>query len=117
MRRIGSGADRRHPWWFDFFSSADQQQVDFTKSRGHKAKDVMTHHVITVEPDTSLQDIANLLEQHGIKRVPVVKKGQLVGTVSRSNLVQALATHGLPFFDHVEADEALRQPLRQPLSL
>lgn len=68
----------------------------------------MTHHVITVDPDTSLQAIANLFEQHGIKRVPVVKDGQLVGIVSRANLVQALAIHGLPFFDRLEADETLR---------
>jgi CBS domain-containing protein len=78
------------------------------RSDGRKAKDVMTHHVITVDPDTSLQAIANLFEQHGIKRVPVVKDGQLVGIVSRANLVQALAIHGLPFFDRLEADETLR---------
>ena len=80
-----------------------------TRSHGQKAKDVMTHQVITVDPDASLQEIANLFEKHGIKRVPVVKNGQLVGIVSRANLVQALAIHGLPFFDRLEADEALRE--------
>ena len=79
------------------------------RSHGHKAKDVMTHQVITVDPDASLQEIANLLEKHGIKRVPVVKNGELIGIVSRANLVQALAIHGLPFFERLEADEALRQ--------
>ena len=92
-RRIVSAADRKH----------------LARSHGSKAKDVMTHKVITVDPDASLQVIANLFEQHGIKRVPVVKNGQLVGIVSRSNLVQALAIHGLPFFDRLEADEALRE--------
>jgi CBS-domain-containing membrane protein len=71
----------------------------------------MTHDVITVDPDTPLQEVANLFEQHGIKRVPVVKKERLVGIVSRANLVQALATHGLAFFDRVEADEALREAI------
>ena len=69
----------------------------------------MTHQVITVDPDASLQEIANLFEKHGIKRVPVVKNGRIVGIVSRANLVQALAIHGLPFFDRLEADEALRE--------
>ena len=78
-------------------------------SHGHKAKDVMTHQVITVDPEASLQEIANLFETHGIKRVPVVKNGELIGIVSRANLVQALAIHGLPFFERLEADEALRQ--------
>ena len=92
-RRIGSGAGRKRP----------------ARPHGSKAKDVMTHKVITVDPDASLQAIANLFEKHGIKRVPVVKNGQLVGIVSRANLVQALAIHGLPFFDRLEADEALRE--------
>jgi CBS-domain-containing membrane protein len=81
------------------------------RSHEPKAKDVMTRDVITVDPDTPLQEIANLFEQHGIKRVPVVTKGGLVGIVSRANLVQALATHGLAFFDRVEADEALRESI------
>ena len=92
-RRIGSGAERKRP----------------ARPHGSKAKDVMTHKVITVDPDASLQAIANLFEKHGIKRVPVVKNGELIGIVSRANLVQALAIHGLPFFERIEADEALRQ--------
>jgi len=71
----------------------------------------MTQDVITVDPDTSLQDIANLFEQRGIKRVPVVKEERLVGIVSRANLVQALATHGLAFFERADADEALREAI------
>ena len=92
-RRIGSRAERKRS----------------ATPHGSKAKDVMTHKVITVDPDASLQTIAHLFEKHGIKRVPVVKNGQLVGIVSRANLVQALAIHGLPFFDRLEADEALRE--------
>ncbi len=57
--------------------------------------------VISVSPDTSLQEIANVLEKHGIKRVPVIENGRLVGIVSRANLVQALATRGLAFVDVV----------------
>ena len=68
----------------------------------------MTYQVITVDPDTPLQEIANLFEQHGVKRVPVER---LVGIVNRANLVQALATQGLPFFDRVEADEAVRKAI------
>jgi len=87
MRRVASGAERRRSWWLELFSSAEQQTAEFIKSYGRKAKDMMTREVITVDPDAPLQQIANLLEQHGIKRVPVVKDGQLVGIVSRANLV------------------------------
>ena len=56
-----------------------------------------------------MQEIADLFEKHGIKRVPVIENGRLVGIVSRANLVQALATRGLALVDVAEADEALRK--------
>jgi CBS domain-containing protein len=43
-------------------------------------------------PDTPVGDIATLLERHRIKRVPIVRNGNVVGIVSRANLIQALAT-------------------------
>jgi CBS domain-containing protein len=51
----------------------------------------MTSTVITVTPTASLAEIAKTLEHHRIKRVPVVHNGKLVGIVTRSNLLQALA--------------------------
>ena len=109
MRRAVSGAERKRSWWLETFSTAEQLMAEFGKAHGRKAKDVMTRQVISVDPDTSLQEIANLLEKHGIKRVPVVKDGRLVGIVSRANLVQALASRGLAFVDVTEADEVLRK--------
>ena len=50
----------------------------------------MTRKVVTVTADTPLREIVGLLEKHGIKRVPVVAKGKLIGIVSRADLVRAL---------------------------
>ena len=109
MRRAVSGAERKRSRWLETFSSAEYLMAEFVKAHGRKAKDVMTRQVISVSPDTSLQEIADLLEKHGIKRVPVIENGRLVGIVSRANLVQALATRGLAFVDVAEADETLRK--------
>jgi CBS domain-containing protein len=109
VRRAVSGAEHKRSWWLETFSSAEQLMTEFVKAHGRKAKDVMTRQVISVGADTSLQEIANLLEKHGIKRVPVIENGRLVGIVSRANLVQALATRGLALVDVAEADEALRK--------
>jgi len=51
----------------------------------------MTKNVVSVNSDAPLEQVVSLMEQHGIKRVPVLEKGQLVGIVSRANLVGALA--------------------------
>ncbi len=53
----------------------------------------MTTAVVTVPPETPLHEIARLLEEHQIKRVPVVNQdGNLVGIVSRANLIQVVAS-------------------------
>ena len=81
---------RTGSWWLRMFS-AGQTPAEYVKAHGRRARDVMTRGVETVMPDTPVAEIATLLESRGIKRVPVMRDGQLVGIVSRANLVQALA--------------------------
>jgi len=53
------------------------------------ATDVMTRDVITVEPDTPVQDIAQQLMRHRVSAVPVVDSDRLiVGIVSESDLLR-----------------------------
>jgi signal-transduction protein with cAMP-binding, CBS, and nucleotidyltransferase domain len=52
----------------------------------------MTPSVITASPQTPLYEVALLMEKNAIKRVPILENGQLVGIVSRANLLQALAS-------------------------
>ena len=49
----------------------------------------MTTPVVTVDEDTELNEIAELLAAHCIKRVPVVRGGRVVGIVSRADLLRA----------------------------
>ena len=55
------------------------------------ASDIMSKPVITVGEDTYTGEIARLLAAYRIKRVPVVRNGQVVGIVSRENLLRWLA--------------------------
>ena len=53
------------------------------------ARDVMTPGVITVQPETSVRDIARMLVEHNISGVPVVENGgKLVGIVSEGDLMR-----------------------------
>jgi CBS-domain-containing membrane protein len=65
--------------------------AEFIKENGRTVADVMTREVVCAEPDTAVADIAELIERHRIKRVPIIQNGKLVGIVSRANLIQALA--------------------------
>jgi CBS domain-containing protein len=67
----------------------------------------MTRDVRTVGENASLEEIAETLERHRIKRVPVVRDGRLVGIVSRADLLRGLvARQASPIV--VASDEELR---------
>ena len=52
-----------------------------------KVSDVMTRDVVTVEEDTPLKDVAELLLEHDISGVPVVYEGRVVGVVSETDIL------------------------------
>ena len=92
MRRAETGTERESSWWLNVVSGTDQLAYDFVKAHGTKVSDVMTKEVVVAKPDTPLRDVARLLENNRIKRVPVVEDDAVVGVVSRANLLQALAS-------------------------
>lgn len=58
---------------------------------GHApVKAYMTQQVITIRPTTSLEEIQNIMIKHDIGRLPVVENGQLIGILSRTNVIEIL---------------------------
>src|SRR5512140_2000203 len=92
LHRVEAGTERHHSWWLKGFIGDDALAAEYVKSHGLKVSDVMTRRVVTAAPDTPLHEVASLLEKNAIKRVPILENGQLVGIVSRANLIQAVAT-------------------------
>jgi CBS domain-containing protein len=94
IRRRGSDDGARRSWWLDLFEADAAHNagfLEYLKRHGLRAKDVMTPDVVTVEEDTSIARIAELLDSRGIKRVPVLCKGRMTGIVSRADLLRALS--------------------------
>lgn len=89
MRRSESGTERRPSWWLQLLASEDGAR-EYVKSHGQHARDVMTRDVVSVTERTPLEKVAALLERRRIKRVPVLRRGKLVGIVSRANLLHGL---------------------------
>lgn len=92
IRRAETDTDTRRTWWLELVASAEERAAQYVKEHGRKADEVMTRNVITVVPQATLREIADLLERHHIKRLPVVDGGRLVGIVSRANILRGLAT-------------------------
>jgi len=114
IRRAEIGTQKQRSWWLSLFTSNIQLAEEYARAHGRKVADLMTHDVITAEPETPLSEIARLFERYGIKRVPVLDKGKLVGIVTRANLVQAIAT--APQKDHRPlGDQAIREKIQKRL--
>jgi CBS domain-containing protein len=71
------------------FADHEKQAVEYRKAHGLVAEDVMSGPVITVLPGTPVEEIAHMMAERHIKRVPVVEDGQLVGIVSRGDVLRA----------------------------
>ena len=96
VRRGDVVRDERQSWWLQMLAEGEHLAPGFlgyVRSGGRQVRDLMTCEVVTVEDQTPLPEIARLLQEHRIKRVPVLRQGKLVGIVSRADLVRAL-THG-----------------------
>lgn len=67
-------------------------ELDLAKHAGRPVSDIMTADVMTVGPDASLDDVLDILaaDEDDINRVPVVEDGQLVGIVSRQDVLRAI---------------------------
>jgi CBS domain-containing protein len=90
VRRAESGTETDDSWWLSGLLEPDERARRYAKACGLFAKDVMTSSVITADEDDSVRSLATMLEENQIKRVPVVRKGRLVGIVSRANLLHGL---------------------------
>jgi CBS domain-containing protein len=79
---------------------------DFVMSHSWRVADLMTSPVVTVAENTSLHDVAELLLTRGIKRMPVMRNGRMVGIISRADLLVCIANepqHPIP-----NGDDAIR---------
>jgi CBS-domain-containing membrane protein len=114
MRRPEMGTERQRGWWLRFFGDERERAEEYARAHGSRADQVMTRNVVTVSEETPVREIARLLEERHIKRVPVVRDGRVVGIVSRANLLHGLAAHpdpaplARPLDDRAIRDEVLR---------
>jgi len=84
--------EARHDWWLSL--AAAEQAADLLAGLGNGrcvARDLMTAPVITVDEEIGASEIAKLLATYRIKRVPVLRRGRIVGIVSRADLLRVLA--------------------------
>ena len=93
LRRVETNTERCQSRWLEVLLDRGGGAAEFVKSHGLHARDVMSRKLVTADPQTDLGEIAELMERHRIKRVPVVQDGVPVGIVSRANLLHGLVAY------------------------
>lgn len=111
LRRVESGTENRYSWWVHMLAGNHAVAADYVKSHSIKVSDIMTRDVVTASPETSIYEIAGLIEEKHVKRIPIVDAdGATVGIISRSNIVQLVAG-ARPRIEVTLADETIRSDL------
>ena len=91
LRRTEAGTEMRRARWLEFLIGPGRGANEYVRAHARKVEEVMSTDVASVTQDTGLREVVRLMEHRRIKRVAVVQNGKVVGIVSRSNLLRALA--------------------------
>jgi CBS domain-containing protein len=92
LHRAETGTQRRTSWWLGLVAGSSARAENFTREHGRTVRDVMSSNVISVNENADLSEVVHLMEGRRIKRVPVLSDRQVVGIISRANLMRVLAT-------------------------
>jgi CBS domain-containing protein len=111
LRRAETGTQQRRPRWLEFLIGPGRLADEYTHSHGRMVDEIMTPDPITVTEQTPLDEVVRVMEKHRIKRLPVVRGQELVGIVSRANLLHALAGVASDIKPTTAGDQAIRERL------
>ena len=70
----------------DIVSFASKSRDIFKK----EAKDIMTKNVISVKENTAIEQISKIFTEHLFRHIPVIRKGIVVGVISRKQVIDRL---------------------------
>ena len=74
-----------------YLDDPEDFREELKKSVAVKVEDVMTKEPVTVDEDTPMEEIATIMSDARINRLPVLKDEKLVGIVSRADIIRSLA--------------------------
>ena len=66
-------------------------EADIVAKKGKDVKAIMSKKVISVKEETAVAEIAQLMTTHKVRRIPVMRGDEVVGIVSRADIVSAIA--------------------------
>ncbi len=109
MRRSEIGTQGPRIRWLDYLMGAGKSAVDFVQAHGRKVGEIMTQDsLFTATEDMPLEKLVRLMEREDVKRLPVLRGDALVGIVTRSDLLRAVASLARDVPDPTADDDHIR---------
>ncbi|NEU96145.1 CBS domain-containing protein [Bradyrhizobium uaiense] len=108
IRRVEVGTEKRRGRWLAMLAGTNQAALDFARQHGRKVSQIMSPNPITVEEDTPLEQVVQLMESHGVTRFPVMRDKTLVGMVTRTDFMTAVASLRLDGLSFSGSDDQIR---------
>ena len=107
MRRTETNTAAKKSWLTRLLESDAAAAHDFVIGHSRRVSDMMTRKVVTASEDATLGELVDLMERHGVKRIPIIREKAPVGIVSRADVLRVLMSR--------EPDRPLLQPADRAL--
>src|SRR5471032_1909218 len=111
LRRRETKTERHRSRWLEFLMGPGRLAAEYSHSHASKVSEAMTTEVLAVTDVTPLEDIVDLMEHHRIKRVPVLCGDEVVGIITRSNLMRAMVSLARKTLSGAVGDATIRDQL------
>lgn len=115
LRRTEIAIGPHRPAWLDFLRGPGREAADYVRVNSRRVEDLMSRDVATVTEQVRLDAVVALMTQRHVRRVPVMRGDELVGIVSRADLVHALGQALQEGSSGGVTDTAIRERLRGDL--
>lgn len=109
IRRAETDTASKKSWLLRILESDASAAREFASTHTRRVADIMTKEVVTATEETPLADLVERMQRHRVKRIPIVRRGILVGVVSRADLVRAVLSSEPKCSDCRPDDRALRR--------
>jgi predicted transcriptional regulator len=76
---------------FVFLERPDKMEQELKKMAGSRVGDICSRKLISVTPETELEELATLMAEKKIHTLPVMAAGNLVGVIGKSDIIRTIA--------------------------